>query len=244
MNSALKVGDTAWCVFRTVKSSNKSRLLNGFVEMLAEPHPIKVTVLNFTGTETATTRNTEITYRFDDEWIDSSNKHPAVSVREDMLVLNGIFLTKEKAEEYIRSCLETLSTWTIQKPATIYKASSGEVTEVRIRYIDSYIDNIEEERKFRYNGTEEGVLDPAPFYKVLNYDESEFGKSLFISKEEAVNALDDRAIMKPVDPDVRHLTDIFECSKCGSRVHLGEYMKEYEYEFCPNCGRPIYSENE
>ena len=52
------------------------------------------------------------------------------------------------------------------------------------------------------------------------------------------------AVMKPVDPDVRHLTDIFECSKCGSRVHLGEYMKEYEYEFCPNCGRPIYSESE
>lgn len=101
MNSILKVGDTAYCVFRTVKSSDKNRLLNGFVEMLAEPHPIKVTVLNFTGTETATTKNIEITYRFDDEWIDSSNKHPAVSVREDMLALNGIFLTKEKAEEYI-----------------------------------------------------------------------------------------------------------------------------------------------
>jgi len=51
-------------------------------------------------------------------------------------------------------------------------------------------------------------------------------------------------IMKPVDPDVRHLTDIFECSKCGNRVHLGEYMREYEYEFCPNCGRPVYSENQ
>lgn len=45
--------------------------------------------------------------------------------------------------------------------------------------------------------------------------------------------------MIPVDPDCRNLTNVWECSKCGGRVHLGTYEREYEYDFCPNCGRKV-----
>lgn len=45
--------------------------------------------------------------------------------------------------------------------------------------------------------------------------------------------------MLPVEPDVRRLTDVWECAKCKSRIHLGTYEKQYDYDFCACCGRKV-----
>lgn len=71
-----------------------------------------------------------------------------------------------------------------------------------------------------------------------------FQQSLKAQKEkqerETVKASDLLKVrMLPVNPDVRGYTNLFECSKCHGVAHLGEYTKEYEYDYCPNCGKEV-----
>lgn len=51
----------------------------------------------------------------------------------------------------------------------------------------------------------------------------------------------DTTAMYPVNPDVRRYTDVFECAECKHRVHLGEFMQEYECEYCACCGKAVES---
>ena len=43
--------------------------------------------------------------------------------------------------------------------------------------------------------------------------------------------------MIPISPDNRGYTDLWECPCCNKRVHLGSFTKNYEYDFCANCGQ-------
>ena len=45
--------------------------------------------------------------------------------------------------------------------------------------------------------------------------------------------------MIPADLDGRGYASIWECPCCGNNVHLGEFTKNYEYNFCPNCGQQV-----
>ena len=39
----------------------------------------------------------------------------------------------------------------------------------------------------------------------------------------------------PINPDV-YGADLFSCSVCGIYSGDGHYRKEFDYEYCPNCG--------
>ena len=65
-----------------------------------------------------------------------------------------------------------------------------------------------------------------------------FDKCEFLSEEDSDTSTE-KAVMIPVDGDIRGYAYVFNCSKCHCSCHLGEPNKEYEYNYCPVCGFPV-----
>ena len=43
-------------------------------------------------------------------------------------------------------------------------------------------------------------------------------------------------LFKPVDPDNRGYTDVFECNNCHSLITTYDYPRMLDYNYCPYCG--------
>lgn len=43
-------------------------------------------------------------------------------------------------------------------------------------------------------------------------------------------------LFKPVDPDKRGYTNVFECNNCHSLITTYDYPRMLDYSYCPYCG--------
>lgn len=43
-------------------------------------------------------------------------------------------------------------------------------------------------------------------------------------------------LFKPVDPDNRGYTNVFECNNCHSLITTYDYPRMLDYSYCPYCG--------
>lgn len=51
-----------------------------------------------------------------------------------------------------------------------------------------------------------------------------------------------RCRMIPIEPDLRGYTNLFACTNCHTYIHYGRYKKEYEDNYCSNCGAEVEEE--
>ena len=51
---------------------------------------------------------------------------------------------------------------------------------------------------------------------------------------------------EPQNEDCRGYADTFKCTYCDCFVTTSHYMRvgDFDYEYCPYCGRPVEEENE